>query len=55
MFSPKSISLPIIGMIVLAIFVIIAYTYKSVFLDKILVCSFILTTVFLARISSEIK
>ena len=45
----KSILLPIMGMLFLLMFIIFAYIQDSVFLDKILVCSFILTIVFIAR------
>ena len=43
----KSTLLPIVGMVVLVIFVIFCYVHESIFLDRILVCSFILSIVFI--------
>lgn len=53
MFTLKSIVLPIIGMLVLVIFCSLAYVRESVFMDKIFVCSFILTTVFIAKMRTK--
>ena len=53
MFTLKSNVLPIIGMLVLLIFCSVAYARESVFMDKILLCSFILTTVFIGKMRSN--
>ncbi len=47
--SSKSTVLPILGMTALALFIAISYAYESVFLDQILICSFILSIVFIAK------
>ncbi len=45
----KSIVLPIVGMMVLILFNIISYTQDSIFFDKIMICSFILSVVFIGK------
>lgn len=50
MLSQKHLILPILGMIILMIFNALAYIRESVFMDKILICSFILTAVFIAKV-----
>lgn len=51
----KSTFLPIMGMFVLAVFNLISYVQESPLLDKILVCSFILSVVFIVRIRESIN
>jgi hypothetical protein len=46
----KSTVLPIMGMVVLAVFIIISYIHGSIFLNQIVVCSLILSVVFIAKI-----
>ncbi|GAA4800646.1 hypothetical protein GCM10023330_02790 [Litoribaculum gwangyangense] len=53
MFTQKQMVLPILGMIILLLFITLAYVRESVFMDKILVCSFIITTVFIARVRAK--
>ncbi|MFT5942886.1 MAG: hypothetical protein ACI9Q4_002152 [Sediminicola sp.] len=50
----KSTLLPIVGMVVLVIFVIFCYVHESIFLDRILVCSFILSIVFIGKIGDDV-
>ena len=50
MFKQKHLILPVLGMIILMIFNALAYLRGSVFMDKLLICSFILTAVFIARV-----
>lgn len=50
MLASKSMVLPIIGMIILAVFNTLAYVRDSVLLEKLLLCSFILTVIFILRI-----
>ncbi len=45
----KSTFLPILGMTALALFILISYVYETVFLDQILICSFILSILFIAK------
>jgi len=51
----KSTFLPIMGMFVLTVFNLISYAQESPLLDKILVCSFILSVVFIVRIRESIN
>lgn len=50
----KSIVLPILGMIILAVFIIMSYVLDSIFLDRILVCSLILSVVFIGKIRDNL-
>lgn len=49
----KTVILPIIGMIVLVFFVTLSYMRNQIFLDKLLLCSFILTIVFIAKMRNK--
>jgi hypothetical protein len=53
MLTQKHLILPIIGIIILMIFNALAYVRESVFIDKILVSSFILTMVFFVRVRAK--
>jgi hypothetical protein len=53
--TSKSIILPIIGMISVLICIGFAYKTNNVFLDKLLVCGFILAIVFIARMREIIQ
>ncbi len=53
MIPTKSIVLPVLGMIVLVMFNVFAFVRETVFIDEIVVSSFILTTVFIARMRSK--
>jgi hypothetical protein len=55
MFTLKSTVLSILGMIGLLLFNTLAFVRESVFLDKILVCSFILTLVFIAKMRARLN
>jgi len=46
---PKSTLLPVVGMIILAAFIVTSYVHGAFFLDQILICSFILSVVFIAK------
>ena len=46
---PKTHIYPVMGLTLLAILVLIAYMTESVFLDRLLVCSFILLFVFIGK------
>lgn len=50
----KSTILSIVGMTLLALFVLICYVNKSIFLDRILISSFILSFVFIVKIREEL-
>ncbi len=50
----KSIVLPILGMIILTVFIIMSYVLDSIFLDRILVCSLILSVVFIGKIRDNL-
>ena len=50
----KSTLLSIVGMVVLTVFVIFCYIKESIFLDRILISSFILSIVFLAKIREDL-
>jgi arginine exporter protein ArgO len=50
----KSILLPVMGMSTLIFFIGISWINNHVFLDKLLLCGFILTVIFIARLR-EIK
>jgi len=49
----KSTFLPFLGLTVLLFFIAMSYFHSSLFLDKLIVCSFILGMVFFAKIRSE--
>ncbi len=49
----KSKILPVTGLIVLAFFMAMSYFNNHIFLDKIMICSFILGLVFFAKIKGE--
>jgi hypothetical protein len=51
----KSTLLPIMGMVVLALFIAISYIQESVFLNQILICSFILSIVFIGKIREDLS
>lgn len=53
MFTQKSIALPILGMVILLLFNTLAYVRESVFMDKLLVCTFILATIFFVRVRAK--
>ena len=53
--SLKSTFLPLLGLTVLLFFIAMSYLHNSLFLDKIIVCSFILGIIFLAKMRSEIN
>ncbi len=50
----KSTLLSIVGMAVLAVFVTFCYVNESIFLDRILISSFILSIVFIAKIREDL-
>ncbi len=50
----KSTVLTMVGMFVLALFIVISIVNKSVFLDRILLCGFILSVVFIGRIRDSV-
>ncbi|ALM06745.1 hypothetical protein SB49_02185 [Sediminicola sp. YIK13] len=50
----KSTLLSIAGMVVLALFVTFCYVNDSIFLDRILISSFILSIVFLVKIREDL-
>lgn len=49
----KSKILPVTGLIVLAFFVGMSYFNNHIFLDKLVICSFILGMVFFAKMKGE--
>ena len=49
----KSIVLPMLGMAVMLFFVALSYFNNYIFLDKLLICSFILTIVFIAKMRNR--
>lgn len=49
----KSTFLPIIGLMILILFIVMAYLNNHLFLDKLVLCSFILGLVFFAKIRGE--
>ncbi len=49
----KSKILPVIGLLVLVFFMAMSYVNDSIFLDKIVICSFILGMVFFAKMRAE--
>lgn len=53
MLTQKHMVLPILGLLVLFIFNALAYVRESVFMDTLLVCSFILTTLFIVRVRAK--
>ncbi|WP_156033032.1 hypothetical protein [Sediminibacter sp. Hel_I_10] len=46
----KSTLVPLLGMTVVALFIILAYVSHNVFLDKLLVCGFILLMVLFVKL-----
>jgi hypothetical protein len=52
---PKNMLLPILGMVVLSLFALMSYLHDSIFLDRILICSSILSVVFIGRIRDNIR
>lgn len=50
----KSTVLPILGMIVLGLFLLLSYIQEGVFLDRLLVCSLILSFVFIAKLGERL-
>lgn len=46
----KSTALPIIGMFVLGLFILLSYLNGAMFLDRILVCSLILSVIFINKL-----
>ena len=55
MHSSESNILPYAGIVIIIIFLAMSYFNNHIFLDKILVCSFILILVFLLKIASTPK
>lgn len=51
----KSTLLPILGMVVLVIFITLSYINGAIFLDRILICSFILSIVFIAKLRESLN
>ncbi|SFN98191.1 hypothetical protein SAMN04487989_1088 [Bizionia echini] len=51
----KPYALPTFGMLILIMFIILAYVRESVFLDKLLVCGFIVTTIYISRLRSKFQ
>lgn len=51
----KAIILPVLGLLSVLAFIVLAYATNHVFLDKLLICGFILTMVFMARMRDIIK
>lgn len=49
----KSKILPVLGVLVLVFFMAMSYFNNHIFLDKIMICSFILGLVFFAKMRSE--
>jgi hypothetical protein len=49
----KSTFLPMIGLIVLIFFIVIAYLNNHFLLDELMLCSFILGLVFFSKMKSE--
>jgi hypothetical protein len=50
----KSNILPITGVAVLVFFILTAYIHHSVFLDRLLLCSFILFGIFILKIGENV-
>ena len=46
----KSTVLPMLGMLVLALFIWLSYTHGAIFLDRILICSLIVSVIAIAKI-----
>lgn len=51
----KSIVLPMLGMAIMFFFIALSYFNNHIFLDKLLVCSFILTIVFIAKMRDKLN
>jgi len=49
----KSTILPIAGMVALLFFILMSYVNDSILLDRILICSLILSVIFIAKIRSS--
>lgn len=46
----KATTLPILGMLILGIFILLSYLNGAIFLDRILICSLILSVIFINKI-----
>ncbi|WGK65513.1 hypothetical protein [Croceiramulus getboli] len=51
----KSIVLPLLGMLALAALTLVSYFEGSVYFDRIIVCTFIFSVVFLARMKEQMR
>ena len=51
----KSIILPLLGMMALAALALVSYLHGSVYFDRIIVCTFILSVVFLGKMKEELR
>lgn len=51
----KSTILPILGLVVLVLFIAMSYFNNNIFMDKIILCSAILGMIFFVKMKSEDK
>ena len=51
----KSIILPVIGLATMVFFIGLSYTKNSIFLDELIICGFILSIIFIARIREALQ
>ncbi|SEL61157.1 hypothetical protein SAMN04488008_104332 [Maribacter orientalis] len=51
----KSTILPVMGIILLALLILMSYVNEAIFLDRILICSVILSFVFIAKLGENRK
>ncbi|MGN7514519.1 MAG: hypothetical protein ACTHOM_09095 [Allomuricauda sp.] len=53
--SLKKVTTTLLGVLLIASFIVLSYMEESLFLDRILLCSFILGAVLLANIRSGVR
>jgi hypothetical protein len=53
--NSRSILLPFAGMLILLLFVFMSYVNDAIFLDRIIVCAFILSIVFIGKIRESLQ